>query len=298
MIGSIIFGIYREKSHSPRREYDDAAILKATGIELEKALGKKVVLFEPDEFLGAGIDLSPRLVFYMCEEASCLGRLEQIRASTGCKLVNTTEGVKNTFRENMTGLFERVDFFPKSRMLSIKEKKEHALSFPLWVKRGDYHAIEAEDVIFAEDEKDVSKALDNFQKRKIDKVVLQEHIPGDIIKFYCVRDSGSNRDYWFKWFYHKDQDLGEYPFSRGDLYRKVKFSGEIMDLEIYGGDAIVRPDGEIFIIDVNAWPSFALFREEASLAISALLLDKLGMEDTKFELKCLDHKARSIEIST
>ncbi len=298
MISSTIFGIYREKSHSPQREFDDTAILKATSLELEKALNQKIILFEPDEFLKAEIDFSPRLIFFMCEEAPYLEKLKRIEAATGCKLVNTIEGVENTFRENMVALFEKVDFFPKSRILSVNEEKDYEFSLPLWFKRGDYHAIETEDVIFAKYKKDVSQALDSFLKRKIDKVVIQEHIPGDIIKFYCVRDSSSNRDYWFKWFYHKDQNLREYPFSRAELYQKVKLSGEIMDLEIYGGDAIVRPDGEIFIIDVNAWPSFALFRKEASFAISTLLLDKLSTVNTKIELKCLDGKARSIEIST
>jgi D-alanine-D-alanine ligase-like ATP-grasp enzyme len=49
-----------------------------------------------------------------------------------------------------------------------------------------------------------------------------------------------------------------------------------LGLEVYGGDAIVTPAGEIFLIDINAWPSFALYREEASLQIARLLLGCLS----------------------
>jgi len=38
---------------------------------------------------------------------------------------------------------------------------------------------------------------------------------------------------------------------------------------VYGGDAIVTPAGEIVLLDVNAWPSFALYREEAAQRIAA-----------------------------
>ena len=40
---------------------------------------------------------------------------------------------------------------------------------------------------------------------------------------------------------------------------------------MYGGDAIVSPAGAISVIDLNAWPSFALFRPVAAGHIAALL---------------------------
>ena len=35
-------------------------------------------------------------------------------------------------------------------------------------------------------------------------------------------------------------------------------------LEVYGGDAIATADGELVLLDLNAWPSFALYRDEAA----------------------------------
>ena len=48
-----------------------------------------------------------------------------------------------------------------------------------------------------------------------------------------------------------------------------------LELDVWGGDAIVTPDGEIFVIDLNAWPSFAFFREEAADHIAAHLAARL-----------------------
>jgi hypothetical protein len=51
----------------------------------------------------------------------------------------------------------------------------------------------------------------------------------------------------------------------------VRRAAAALGLEIYGGDCIVTRAGEIVLIDLNAWPSFALFREEAASAIAAYL---------------------------
>jgi D-alanine-D-alanine ligase-like ATP-grasp enzyme len=47
-----------------------------------------------------------------------------------------------------------------------------------------------------------------------------------------------------------------------------------LGLEIFGGDAIIQADGEPVIIDLNAWPSYALYRDEAAQAIANHLADR------------------------
>jgi D-alanine-D-alanine ligase-like ATP-grasp enzyme len=51
----------------------------------------------------------------------------------------------------------------------------------------------------------------------------------------------------------------------------VRQAAGALGLEIYGGDCIATASGELVLIDLNAWPSFALFREEAASAIAAYL---------------------------
>ena len=145
-----------------------------------------------------------------------------------------------------------------------------------WVKRGDVHATEAKDVVFAPDPAALAGALSEMKGRGIDRAVLQEHVPGDLIKFYGVGevDPGArteNGGSWFQWFYHRDQRLEGHAFDPKDLAAAASRAAAALGLEVYGGDAIATRNGRLIVIDVNAWPSFALYREEASERIAAYL---------------------------
>ncbi len=274
MSDNAVFGIFREKSHSPKREYDDEAILKETASRLSKRLGRQIPLLRPEEFLEVGLDLKPKLIFFMCEEEPCLKKLRSIQDSMDCILVNSVEAVENTFRSKMLELLSGQDFFPESTMVKTSSKVTECPPDGVWLKRGDFHAIEEEDVVFARSLEQVNEVIRRFEGRGIDNVVIQQHVPGDIIKFYSITDFHKGKEYWFKWFYHKDQELNKFSFSEEQLYDKCQLAGSLLGLEIFGGDAIVQPDGTISVIDVNAWPSFALFRQEAADAISSLLFNK------------------------
>ncbi len=270
-----IFGIFRERSHSPRREFDDEAILRETAKRLDESPELEVHLFHPEEFLDRSFNDNPALIFFMCEEAPYLNKLSQISYDNGCVLVNTVESVENTFRKNMVTLLSDLPFFPRSTLIPTSRPISRGEHGECWLKRGDYHATCDEDVVFVDNDRDLVTGLSRFSARDIDTVLIQEHIPGDIIKFYCIRDCQTKHTWWFKWFYHKDQDLREFGFSESELMDNCIMAGDSMGLDIYGGDAIVTKDGDIFVIDINAWPSFALFRKEAAKFISQLLRTKL-----------------------
>jgi D-alanine-D-alanine ligase-like ATP-grasp enzyme len=51
----------------------------------------------------------------------------------------------------------------------------------------------------------------------------------------------------------------------------VRRAAAALGLEVYGGDAIVTASGRIVLLDLNAWPSFALYREEAAERIAEYL---------------------------
>ena len=112
-----------------------------------------------------------------------------------------------------------------------------------------------------------------FESRGVARVVLQEHIEGDLVKLYGIGESGET---WFRWFYHKDQRLKGHPFLEHELKDTFFRAAKAMKLEIFGGDAVVASDGSVYIIDINAWPSFALFRREASAAIARHIVTKIS----------------------
>ncbi|MDP3981529.1 MAG: hypothetical protein Q8Q33_08970, partial [Chlamydiota bacterium] len=159
------------------------------------------------------------------------------------------------------------DFFPKSALIPTDKAVEHIeLSYPLWVKRADFHAMQTDDVCICRHSQELSDILTSLRKRAVKQTFIQEHIEGDLIKFYGIGDK------WFKWFYHKDQTLKGYHFDINKLESITKQSAKGLGLEIYGGDIVINQDSKICLIDMNAWPSFALYRKEASQHIACHII--------------------------
>jgi hypothetical protein len=264
MTSRVAWGIYRELAHSPGRESDDARILARTGEELS-AHGFAVELMTPEEALAA-TGAPARFVFGMCERHDILARLASWE-DEGVVVVNRTDGILNTYRDRTVAAFERDAVpFPRTRLVSTGSPEDHAATFArTWVKRADVHCTEPGDVTYAEGPDAVHDALLALARRGIGAAALQEHVPGDLIKFYGVGDG------WFVWFYHRDQDLKRHRFDEAELARAARQGARSLSLEVWGGDAIAGPDGRVTLIDLNAWPSFALFREEAAKRIAAHL---------------------------
>jgi len=278
----VVWGIYRELAHSPGRETDDAEILRATARRLE-AEGFSVRLKTAEEVSENDADVPP-FVFLMCERPHILSVLEAWERR-GVTLVNPPAAVWNTYRDRMLVAFERDRIpFPESRLVSTGA----ALAFdPLdllgpavWVKRGDVHNTQAGDVVFARDRAGIEGALGALGARGIPTAILQRHVEGDLVKFYGIGEAGREGDgaSWFEWFYHRDQILRKHPFDVDRLASAARGAAASLGLEIWGGDAIVTADGAIFVIDVNAWPSFALYRQEAAGRIAAHLSARVARE--------------------
>lgn len=266
------WGIYRELAHSPGRETDDAEILRATARELE-ALGLSVALKSPDE-LPETEDFAavPANLFVMCERIPIVEKLAAWERR-GTRIVNPPSGIRNTDRERTIALFEKhAVAHPKSTLVATGSGRA-AFPGPCWLKRGDVHATDAGDVCFNGDAAALDASLARFAARGIVKAVVQDHVPGDLIKFYGVAALGDRpgRPSWFQWFYHRDQKLSNHAFDHDALAAATTRAALALGLAVYGGDAIVSEGGGISVIDLNAWPSFALFRPVAARHIAALL---------------------------
>ncbi len=265
------WGIYRELAHSPGRETDDAEILRAAARELER-LGLSVELKSPDELPETDdFEAVPPSLFVMCERMPIVERLAAWERR-GTRIVNSPAGIRNTDRERTIALFEKHGVaHPKSVL--VRTSGPAAFPGPCWLKRGDVHATDAGDVCFNGDAAALTASLARFAARGITKAVVQDHVPGDLIKFYGVAgvNGDEDRPSWFQWFYHRDQRLSNYTFDPDGLAAATTRAASALGLDVYGGDAIVSEDGGISIIDLNAWPSFALFRPVAAEHIAALL---------------------------
>ena len=264
------WGIFRERTHSPGRESDDAEILRLTAKHLE-AVGFQVSLKSAEE-VESLTEARPRCVFLMCEGAQVLRQLEAWHTS-GVRQVNDPAAVLNTYRDRMIRQFEEANVpFIDSRVVSTTARCPGG-ALPVWVKRADVHNTQEGDVVFAATEEGIESALGGLAERGIARAVIQPHVEGDLIKFYGIGPGGGpdGEPPWFRWFYHKGQRVAGHPFDPRRLARLVRRAAAALGLEVYGGDVIATAAGHLVLLDLNAWPSFALYRDEAAVAIAAHL---------------------------
>ncbi len=268
------WGLFREREHSPGRESDDAEILRLPA-KHPASHGAQVELKAPED-LAAG-DTPPDAVFLMCERMEALRTLLAWR-ERGVRQVNAPLAVLNTYRERMIAQLREANVpFIESRLVGTQDVVE-TVGAPVWVKRADVHNTQEGDVVFARDREALVTALGALGARGIERAVLQPHVEGDLIKFYGVGGGGGRggAPAWFRWFYHKEQRVAGHPFEPAGLARLVRAAAAALGLEVYGGDAIASGDGRLVLLDLNAWPSFALYRDEAAPIIASYLLLRFG----------------------
>jgi len=259
-------GIYREVAHSPGRIDDDGAIMKSVS-EALVARGFNVDLVAAD----ADFETHHANIFVMCERGPVLDRLKSAE-KTGSIVVNSPDAIRNTYRHRMVELFAQHHVpAPVSQIVASDVRKPRPAA-GMWIKRYDFHATQSCDVIYAASEDGWHEALQRFAKRGIPFIVAQEHVAGDLVKFYGVRNSAAATDNnWFEWFYHRDKGMLGHSFEVARLRQAAFGAAAALGLEIFGGDAIIQADGEPKIIDMNAWPSYARFRNQAAEAIADYL---------------------------
>jgi hypothetical protein len=279
------WGVFRERTHSPGRESDDTEILRLTGKMLE-ARGFDVSVKSHEELLDSR-DAPPPSLFVMCEQLPSLRWLQACEA-TGPRVVNRPLAILNTYRERTLLRWKAAGVaFPRSRVVPTGRSAPkdlarglRASSYPVWVKRADVHYLEAGDVTRASTPEAVEAALAGLAGRGISHAVLQTHVDGDLLKFYGIGSGARPGDTrspfapWFRYFYPGEHEVHGYPFDPRALADHARRAATALGLEVFGGDAIVTPRGPVLLIDLNAWPSFALYRDEAAPEIASYLEDR------------------------
>jgi glutathione synthase/RimK-type ligase-like ATP-grasp enzyme len=263
-----ISGIRRKSEFSPNHVGNDLQIINLTARALRDA-GAEVTLYDEESITPEFI--SEEVIFSMVQGPDGTRLLKQI-AQRGPLIINSPQSVENCYRVNMVRLLPEHGIpFPRSEVIATDS---FFTTMPsgfsprkVWIKRGDVHAVHKEDVTVAYTNDERVAIIHEFGRRGIGNVVLQEHIDGDTVKFYAIRESE-----FFHWYYLNG--VHHTLFEEGRLHELVQACAEILGLHVMGGDAIISADGAITIIDINDWPSFAPVRNEASRHIAQLLLRK------------------------
>lgn len=277
-------GIQRYTTFSPNHVGNDAAIFSEVAHFIEEN-GHKVRMFTEQEFLTK--HLPQRYVFTMMRSKAAVRNL-QLLETRGVVAINSAFGIENCTREKMTTLLlENRIPHPDSLILNTQERISE-LNFPdgfepCWAKRADFHAIHREDVTYVRTIDELREVIAEYALRGIDRVVVNKHLKGDLIKFYGV--AGTD---FFYWFYPQEGSHSKFgletingmptgiPFSIDELKDICNAASKLLNVHVYGGDCIVSPEGVIRIIDFNDWPSFAPCRKEAALAIGKTILSHVN----------------------
>lgn len=278
-----ILGISRSPQFSPNHIGNDSKIFGLTVNELEKK-GYKVRQMTEDAFY-AEEDIEEDILFSMVRNIENVNKLKRLQ-NQGKTIINSAQGIENCFRANMTGLLLNNGVpYPQSRIVSTKEDAKTAFeevgSKNIWIKRGDFHTVHKEDIAFCRHYEEGKEILKEYASRGIPNAVLSEHLSGDLVKFYAVKDTS-----FFYWFYPFDANhlmIGaqnteqtEYiNFDEQELKKIAEKAADVLDIRIYGGDAIISKKDGIQLIDVNDWPSFAPCRNEACKYIAQAIINQL-----------------------
>ena len=277
-----IAGIVRGNCYSPNHVGNDAAVFNETIRHLELA-GYEVTTYTEEDVLNREV-LEP-VIFTMARSKEVVEKLKEYE-NRGAVVVNSGYGISNCTREQMTRLLVDNNI-PHPRSI-ITPTKDHHIAQRLkeegmdncWIKRGDFHAIHREDVTYVRHIGEAEGILSEYALRGIPNAVINEHLVGDLVKFYGV--AGSDFFYWFYPFNMNHSKFGHeqingkatgIAFSVEDMHAICERSAQVLKVKIYGGDCIISPEGEIRIIDFNDWPSFAPCRDQAAPHIARCIIE-------------------------
>ena len=274
-----IAAILRAAAYSPNHIGNDASILNLTCEQLRKR-GCEVKVYS-EEQLAAGA-VGERYVIHMCRDRRSFPLLQAME-DEGRLVINSGYGVENCIRERMARILIGSGIpYPESVMADTNQivaPRLDALGIDrAWIKRGEPFAMHKEDVTYVRHSEEAQEMLQEYFLRGIKRAVINRHIDGVKLKFYGV----ASTPYFYLSFplLSRPDDPGVAGFDPEEFKKVCARAAEALDIDIYGGDAIVRPDGTFTIVDFNDWPTFAPCRNEASAVIARAILARIKAHNT------------------
>lgn len=264
--------IARNPVNSPNMTANDAAILQRITAELT-AMGAEVVSISEDEEIPAGIQA-------ICTMSRTAGTIERLKKSEaqGIAVTNRAIAVENCSRKRFMEILCEKNI-PQPPFITVKSANElSGTIFPCWIKKAHGWSCHENDVTFAKTMHEAVAAIDEMSMRGITEYIQMQHCTGDIIKFYGIGNDFFHYCYPVGGKFGKETINGtpsHYTFDATALRRIVHKAAQAIGVEIYGGDAIITQQGEIFIIDLNDFPSFTLVRDIAAREIAKLIMNKI-----------------------
>ena len=196
-----ILGVSRGNEYSPNHVGNDAAIFRGVAEALEKK-GMEVTVYPEKEFVSEQLEAD--FIFDMARDRATIQRLKLLE-DRGALVINSAYGIDNCVRKAMTELLIANGVpHPKSFIIPSDGPFTPDI-FPCWIKRGNSHAMVKEDVVYVECKEEAERVLADFRKRGIPEAVVNEHLIGDLVKFYGVQETD-----FFYVFYPTEQSHSKF----------------------------------------------------------------------------------------
>lgn len=269
-----IAAIPRNPSHSPNMADRDREILLSIAAKLQERGHDVHILEEEDCYALECYDA----LYHMSRTPDILDKIREVDE----KATNCVASVENCSRKRFMQLLSQAGVRQPQYSVTATNASIPKLEYPLWIKKADGWSLHPDDVQFVCNESEAAKALDWHRSRGNKEVICCKHIAGDIVKFYGVKKN------FFHWQYPNPEKskfglekingaTSNIPFKEETLRINAQKAAYAIGVEIFGGDAIIAPDGEIYIIDINDFPSFSCCKESASEAISNHIISKFNV---------------------
>ena len=263
--------IARDQADSPNMASNDAAILERISTMLREG-GVEVVEIGNNTKIPQDIDI----VCSMSRTTSTLQWLKDAEARGG-KVLNPTTAVERCSRiEFMKILSDNNIPQPLYRIVDTADELLDDC-FPCWIKKAEGWSKHKDDVCFVQSREEAIWAMEQLASRGIGQVIQMQHCRGDIVKFYGIGDRLFHHIYPTGGKFGHEEINGapqEYSFDTDRLKEIAQRAAKAIGLEIFGGDAIIGPAGDISIIDINDFPSFTAIREAAAQEIAGIIMNK------------------------
>lgn len=270
---------------SPNHIGNDAAIFNLVTEQLRKR-GCEVNVYTEEQLAAAGGVPEPYIFNMSRDERSLeiLARLED----EGRLVINSAYGIRNCVRDRMTRILTAIGTpIPESFIVdtdqAVKAQLTKAGVAGCWIKGGNVHTRHREDVAYARHPQEAQELLQEFFMRGLKTAVINRHVEGEQIKFYSI--AGSKFFHWFYAFNGGHSRMGlsllnpeaeiHASFDVDAFQRVCNRTAEALGVVIYGGDAVVSPEGKVTIIDFDDWPSFAPCRREAAPVIARTVMSMI-----------------------
>ena len=271
-----ILGINRCIAFSPNMQDRDLQIMNAVKMMLNNN-GHLVQMIDEDAFAELNINNVAEeygFVFTMMRSRNALNALK-ILQEHGLKAINPFEGINNAKRKVITRIMSNMGAPIPDTLFDVDVDSFNKFDFPAWIKFADGWAKEHDDVVFVRNKKE---AIENLNRLKIKypgaSFMACSHLKGDLVKFYGVQGTS----FFFccypdinksKFGLERINGLpNHFHFNTNNLKNICDIVADRSKIFVYGGDCIIQPNGDFFIIDFNDWPSFSACRQQAAQAIA------------------------------